>query len=263
MKRLKTQYSILELFKNKYLLRHMSLAFILMVDIMGYFGSFNVSGLLSVNHWLSGFFHIIIDVPACIIMYLLSKKVGKSKPIIFMHFISAISIFACVLTVSLKDQTSTVLYTTLTLNILYKLCISSTYTIVHMIGGEIFPNNLRNQANGICLFIGRFGLIIASYGPITLQTFPKGFYAGLGVASVLAWLLCILLPETEHRSLPETVEDIEEWYKEGGRGTFNDKKSAENDGEGDGGGGIGVNGVGHGGYDGEDKDAVYDQKNIF
>lgn len=212
---LSTQYSLLELVRNRYLLRHMILAIIIFIDNIGYYGVSYMSASLSVNRFLSGFLNAFVEVPACILVYFAVKKLGMKKPILINQAIAALSIFVCILSVSFEDSTNNLFYVTLACNVMYKFFVSGAYAVIFIYGTELFPTNLRNQAIGICMLVGRTGAIIATCSSFVIQLYPRALYACFGCLTLLGGLLTMLLPETSNKQLPETLQEIEAWYDKG------------------------------------------------
>ncbi|GAB6030976.1 hypothetical protein CHUAL_007799 [Chamberlinius hualienensis] len=88
-----------------------------------------------------------------------------------------------------------------------KFFINITYAIVYLYATEIFPTRNRNVALGTCSMWARVGAAIAPYIVDLLNgNTPLIIF---GILAVIAGFLCILLPETKDKHLPQTVADVE------------------------------------------------------
>ena len=103
---------------------------------------------------------------------------------------------------------------TMSLSNLGKFCISAAFNVMWLYTSELLPTPSRQSGIGFCSFIGRVGGIISPYiaSLHTIVGGPLGKAVPLvvfGSVAVVAGVLCLLLPETTKRSLPETVEEAE------------------------------------------------------
>ncbi|GFR89934.1 organic cation transporter protein [Elysia marginata] len=95
-----------------------------------------------------------------------------------------------------------------------KFCISAAFNTMWLYTSELLPTSARQSGIGICSFVGRIGGMISPY--IASLDNVIGGHLGeaaplflFGAAAVAAGALCLLLPETTRRNLPETVEEAE------------------------------------------------------
>ncbi|XP_030643335.1 solute carrier family 22 member 7-like [Chanos chanos] len=168
-----------------------------------YYGiSFNIAGFgldLYLNQFLYGF----IEFPAKICLYFLFDKMGRRRiqvgALLFAGLSLVINLFIP------KDQwiVRTVV------SVLGKGFSSASFTTAVLYSSELYPTVVRQNGMGYNSFMARLGVAIA---PLILlledmsNTLPQVI---LGSIAVVAALLARLLPETQGRCLPETIEDIE------------------------------------------------------
>ncbi|XP_033833989.1 solute carrier family 22 member 4-like [Periophthalmus magnuspinnatus] len=95
------------------------------------------------------------------------------------------------------------------LEMLGKFGITSAFCIVYAVSSELFPTVIRNTAMGCCSMAARVGTIVSPF-IIYLGRFYKSLpYILMGVLALSGALLCLILPETFSRTLPETIDDMQ------------------------------------------------------
>merc|ERR550517_2290085 len=91
-----------------------------------------------------------------------------------------------------------------------KMCVTFSWGVLFLYNAELFPTEVRTSGIGSCSFVGRFGGMVAPWvemlGKLYHPNIPSIIF---GSTAVLAGLLAILLPETEGRELPYTLEEAE------------------------------------------------------
>lgn len=89
-----------------------------------------------------------------------------------------------------------------------RMCISAVFVVVILHTAELFPTTIRSSAIGTSSTMAHVGSISAPYivdGLGALTWFIPSTICG--ACSILAGLLVLGLPETEHAELNETVEE--------------------------------------------------------
>jgi len=84
--------------------------------------------------------------------------------------------------------------------------IAFAFGTLYVWGSELFPTPIRNSSLGAQSMFARAAGICAPF-VLTLSSSPL---VVLGVPAIAAGLLCLLLPETLGRKLPDSVEDLQE-----------------------------------------------------
>ncbi|XP_071800980.1 organic cation transporter protein-like [Asterias amurensis] len=94
-----------------------------------------------------------------------------------------------------------------------KFCITASFATIYVVSGEIFPTPVRSAGMGLSSTAARVAGILSPY-ILQLKTVwePLPFIL-FGSLSILAGLLALLLPETNHKKLPETLEEGEAFGK--------------------------------------------------
>jgi len=91
-----------------------------------------------------------------------------------------------------------------------KAAITGTYATIYTFTPELFPTVIRNLAMGSCSMIARVGAILASFVAMWLVQYNKLLMIiPFGILALAAGLVALLLPETNGRALPETIEELE------------------------------------------------------
>ncbi|CAG5126318.1 unnamed protein product, partial [Candidula unifasciata] len=103
-----------------------------------------------------------------------------------------------------------------------KLCASGSYAIIYIMSAELFPTSCpklghrlllhsgkrRRHVGPLCRRHGESVAFLAGYGMLIGGPFASGLpMLVFGGVSIIAAFLSLLLPETLHRALPETIQD--------------------------------------------------------
>nr|XP_057943141.1 organic cation/carnitine transporter 2-like [Doryrhamphus excisus] len=95
------------------------------------------------------------------------------------------------------------------LEMLGKFGVTSAFCVVYTVTSELFPTVIRNTAMGCCSMAARVGTIISPF-IIYLGQYNKALpYILMGSLAVVGALLCLLLPETFGKPLPETMTQMQ------------------------------------------------------
>ncbi|XP_006156612.1 solute carrier family 22 member 8 [Tupaia chinensis] len=93
-----------------------------------------------------------------------------------------------------------------------KGCLSSSFSCLFLYTTELYPTVIRQRGMGIGNVWARIGSMISPLVKITSEVKPFLPNAIYGTVTLLAASAAFFLPETLNRPLPETVEDMENWY---------------------------------------------------
>ncbi|XP_035669815.1 organic cation transporter protein-like [Branchiostoma floridae] len=179
------------------------------VNSLVYYGiSLNTSALsgnVYLNFALSGF----VEIPAYLISIYLLDKFGRRLPLCILLVFGGIS---CIVAFFIPKSLG---WLTTTLAMTGKFCITATFGIVYIFSAEIFPTVVRQIGIGMASMSSRVGGIVAPFVNLTESYWAPLPYVIFGGTSILAGLLTLLLPETNKKQLPSTIEEGENFGKEG------------------------------------------------
>ena len=198
--------SLLDLFRHKRLcLRTLNLCFNWMVNSGTYYGLALSASNLGGNPYYNYLISAAVEIPAYAfnLWVLNNPRVGRRLAL------SGCMLFAgLVLTVTIfipRDQTALLV----TLSMLGKLAITSSYGTVYIFSAELFPTVVRNVGLGAASMSGRVGGILCPYINMLSDVWTPLPLIIYGALALSGGLLTLLLPETLGRKLPETIQDGE------------------------------------------------------
>ncbi|ESO88972.1 hypothetical protein LOTGIDRAFT_106739 [Lottia gigantea] len=209
------QMSILKIFSSKILLsRTLVLYFIWAVCSLTFYGLSLNAGSLSGSVHLNFFLLSVIEIPAYIICIVLLDRIGRRFLQCGSLLLSGTCLLLSVFTVLYTDKSLE--WITTLLAVIGKMGVTAAFAIIWIYTTELYPTVLRNSGVGSSNLMARIAGAISPY-IANLQTFLDGDIGKVapliifGLASVLAGLLMLFLPETKGKRLPETVEDAEQF----------------------------------------------------
>ncbi|KAK0064416.1 organic cation transporter protein [Biomphalaria pfeifferi] len=173
----------------------------------------NLAGSTYVNFLIGG----VVELVAYAVCLLLLDRTGRKKMYCVSMFIGAISCLAVVLPITLGNQSHMWIATVLAM--IGKLCSSACYAILYILSAELFPTVIRNSGIGFCSVFENIGGMISPYiadmGIVLGGAFAQGLpMTVFGTVSIIAAFLSLFLPETLHRTLPETIQDAIDFDKQ-------------------------------------------------
>ncbi|ESO04946.1 hypothetical protein HELRODRAFT_111410 [Helobdella robusta] len=159
-------------------------------------GDFNGNKYINVS--IAG----LVEVPASVVTLFLMDRYGRKPTYTHSLFVSSVMTF--IITFLGSDGT----FVSTLLALIGKTCISVSVCVCWMHATEMYPTNIRNKALSICSMFGRFGGVVAPL-ILTLGRSYQGLDFFIFASScLLAAGISRKLPETLHKSLPETMEDM-------------------------------------------------------
>uniref|UniRef100_A0A671TQL0 Solute carrier family 22 member 6 n=1 Tax=Sparus aurata TaxID=8175 RepID=A0A671TQL0_SPAAU len=154
-----------------------------------------------VNIYLMQIIFGAVDFPFKLIALASLTYLGRRITQAACLFLSAIIIFANILVPSNMQTLRT------TLACLGKGFTSSSFTVVYLYTGELYPTIIRQTGMGFVSTMARIGSMAA---PAVLILDEVLTMSCMGGAAVLAGCFACFLPETLNVPLPDTIEDVEE-----------------------------------------------------
>jgi OCT family organic cation transporter-like MFS transporter 4/5 len=100
-----------------------------------------------------------------------------------------------------------------TLAMIGKMAITSSYGTIYVFSAEQFPTVIRNVALGAASMSARIGGILAPYFNLLSDIWKPLPFIVFGAMALIGGTLSTLLPETHNKDLPETIEDGENFGK--------------------------------------------------
>ncbi|XP_041807357.1 solute carrier family 22 member 4-like [Chelmon rostratus] len=169
---------------------------------VSYFGlSFNMSGLYG-SPFLNYFLVTLVELPAYAASWLAARSLPRRLSFISFALLGAIAVL--LIQVTLHSDPAV----TLSLVLVGKFGLLASNGLLYMYTGELSPTVIRNTAMSSCTTFSRLG---SSVSPYLLQL--AMFYQFLpwiivGSLALLCALLCVFLPETFRKPLPDTIQQM-------------------------------------------------------
>nr|KAG5711195.1 hypothetical protein BaRGS_004839 [Batillaria attramentaria] len=166
----------------------------------------NLSGSIRVNFLLSS----LVELTGYCGAWVLLDRLGRKRLHCACMTLAGVALLATILTVTLGG--ADLQWATTALAMIGKMGVSASFSIIFLLTSELYPTVIRNFGLGGSATVGRFGSIVSPY-IADLALFVEGrigpalpliVFGGLTMA---AGGLSLMLPETLHRKLPETLED--------------------------------------------------------
>uniref|UniRef100_A0A8D8ZQ27 Organic cation transporter-like protein n=2 Tax=Cacopsylla melanoneura TaxID=428564 RepID=A0A8D8ZQ27_9HEMI len=159
----------------------------------------NLGGNMYINFVISG----LVEIPAYTLNMLCLDKFGRKM---FLCPYLILSGLCLTMTIFVPVEYTSV---SIVLAMFGKFFITGAYGAVYVFSAEQFPTVIRNIGIGAGSTIARLGGILASYTSVLADIWKPFPFVLFGVLSLIAGILCLLLPETRGRKLPESIADGE------------------------------------------------------
>ncbi|KAL8611301.1 hypothetical protein ACOMHN_013732 [Nucella lapillus] len=166
----------------------------------------SLSGSVYLNFLLSG----VVEIVSYALCIVLLDRVGRRALNASLMLLAGVTCTATVFPVLYAPPS--LQWVTVALAMLGKLGISGAFAVIWMYSSELYPTVIRNSGMGISSVCAGMGAVLAPYIANVTQAMGGGTALAVplvvfGVASIVAGLLLLLLPETLNQRLPETIED--------------------------------------------------------
>ncbi|XP_074466045.1 solute carrier family 22 member 4-like isoform X2 [Sebastes fasciatus] len=178
-------------------------SFLWIIITMGYFALLLNTSNLHGDPYINCFFSAMVEVPAYIFALLLLQFCSR-------HFCQSSTLFLggvmilCVHLIPVDLQIVPVI-----LELLGKFGMTSAFCVVYTVTSELFPTVIRNTAMGCCSMAARIGTIMSPFVIYLGQYYKALPYMLMGGFALCGAFLCLLLPETYRRTLPETISQMQ------------------------------------------------------
>ncbi|XP_014251660.1 carcinine transporter [Cimex lectularius] len=175
---------------------------------MVYVGLSYYGPALGSNPYLSFLLSSLVEIPSYLLIWFVMDRWGRRWPLAVSMILSGI---LSIITVLLPSDAVLLI---LVLFLVSKFAISASFLIIYPFAGELFPTEVRGIGIGTAAYISGLGLAII---PFITHLGSESMVLPLvilGVISIIGGISSLRLPETLHHSLPQTVEEGEEFGKE-------------------------------------------------
>ncbi|KAK3772878.1 hypothetical protein RRG08_024063 [Elysia crispata] len=205
--------SLMLLFKSPILCVRLGiLGFSWAVNSMVYYGvTLNMGSIIPGDIYINFLIMSLLELVSHLMVPLSLRWVGRRLFYCVLVFIGGGACLATILPIVLNYESEWVM---ISLSNLGKFCITAAFNVMWLYTSELLPTPARQSGIGFCSFVGRVGGVISPY-IVSLQTVLGGRVGEaapllvFGATAVAAGVLCLLLPETTRRKLPETVVEAE------------------------------------------------------
>ncbi|XP_056438938.1 solute carrier family 22 member 13 [Gadus chalcogrammus] len=199
----KQTYTPLDLMRTPQLRKMVIILFYLwFVNVLVYYGlALGVSRLGS-NIYMTQFAFGLIEIPARGLVLLVlpwSRRLAQGG---FLAFGGA----ACLLMLAVPADHPNIITG---LALAGKFGITASFCVIYIYTAELFPTVLRQTGIGMCGVFARIGGVLAPLINLLHIHSPVSPLLIFGTVPLLGAALCVALPETAGRPLPDTVEDAE------------------------------------------------------
>lgn len=189
-------------FERKLFFRILIFSFIWTTDVLVYFGTSLFSVKLIGNQYFNYIAIGLIEIPAVAAGPFLLEKIGRKLTIVATHLTTSLAF--TVAAFFFKDSPEV----QLCLWLLAKFAIAAAFMCIFAYASESFPTQERNFSIGICSVVGKLFGSSAPFIQTTAQLWEPLPLVIFGTFSAIAGLITFLLPETNHKQLPDTVDNM-------------------------------------------------------
>lgn len=168
-----------------------------------FYGVSQYAGLIAGDIFLNVGLSAVLEVPVVLFSIYTVRRFGRKKTIVFGNCFAGVGM----LIISFVPPES---------NVIILICASCgiigsnmSFPAIYLYAGEIFPTVVRNIGMGSSSMAARLGTMVAPFVASLSQTSRLLSPIIFGVSIIIGAALMLFLPETNGISLPETLEDGE------------------------------------------------------
>ncbi|XP_043642663.1 organic cation transporter protein isoform X2 [Drosophila teissieri] len=200
--------------------RYAILLLIWAVNAIVYYGlSLNATSL-SGNKYLNFALVCLVEIPGYSLAWLFLRRFGRRMALSGSLLLCSITCVAsgfvtlaqgdwipCHTGVESRHSWSCANWLVVTLFLVGKLGITSSFAVIYTFTAEMMPTVIRSGGVGVMSTFARFGAMLAPFVPLLASYYDPLPLLLFGSLSLVAGLFSLLLPETFNRKLPDTVEE--------------------------------------------------------
>ncbi|XP_051501474.1 solute carrier family 22 member 6-A-like [Myxocyprinus asiaticus] len=197
------KYTVIDLVRTPTMRKQSLILFYLwFVNVLVYYGlSLNISDF-GINIYMTQMIFGLVEMPARTITLFTLNRSRKISQLVFL----AVGGLACLLTIFIPDDLSSV---RTVLAMVGKFGITASLSIVYIYSAEIFPTVIRQNGIGMGSMCARAGGVIAPIIYLLRNINRHAPMVVFGLCPLIGAALTMFLPETAHKPLPDTIEDVE------------------------------------------------------
>eukprot|EP00057_Strongylocentrotus_purpuratus_P024814 XP_011679288.1 PREDICTED: organic cation transporter-like protein isoform X2 [Strongylocentrotus purpuratus] len=194
--------NLIDLFRTPVLRKRMIvLISVWMTNNLIFYGLHLSTGSFGVNIYLSFLISAVVEIVAMIICILVIERVGRRYSLIACLAISGIASCIAIFIHVGAAKTGVAM--------VGKFGIAGSWAIGLIYPFEILPTVTRSVGIGICSSASRVVAIATPLMLLLYDVWPPGPLVLQTIAALVTAALCLILPETRGKKLPETLEDGE------------------------------------------------------
>ncbi|KAL4716177.1 hypothetical protein ACJJTC_013954 [Scirpophaga incertulas] len=167
-----------------------------------FFGVSQYIGHVSGNIFTNVAISAAIQVPGTIISIYANRLLGRKITLISSNCVTGLS---CLLIIVVPQSGAS----HLTLGCIGLWGMSISFATVYLYAGELFPTVVRNSGVGLSSTVARIGSMVAPFVATLSETSPWLPPLTFGIIPLIGAGLCIILPDTRGKKLPDTLEEGE------------------------------------------------------
>ncbi|XP_026318853.1 organic cation transporter protein-like isoform X2 [Hyposmocoma kahamanoa] len=167
-----------------------------------FFGVSQYIGHVSGNIFTNVAISAAIQVPGTLISIYANRVLGRKITLISSNCVTG---FSCLLIIVIPHSG----VSHLTLGCIGLWGMSISFATVYLYAGELFPTIVRNSGVGLSSTVARIGSMVAPFVATLGQSTPWLPPLAFGIIPLVGAGLCIILPDTRGKKLPDTLEEGE------------------------------------------------------
>ncbi|XP_053381640.1 organic cation transporter-like protein [Mercenaria mercenaria] len=208
------KYTMFDIFKHKrILIVSMILWYTWICDSFVYYGLYLSSSALYGDRYINFFLSALVEYPSCFMQYFILHRIGRKWTAVIGHCIAAIGLGVATALTFTAGENTTMLGAATAFMLIGKMGITTGYNTVYLTTPELYPTNMRNIGLGVCSFMEKVGSMIAPFSrnvSSKIGWLPPCVFA---VMCLITVLLFAFVPETNGVELPQTIEELSDWYR--------------------------------------------------
>ncbi|XP_043818695.1 solute carrier family 22 member 1-like [Dromiciops gliroides] len=198
-----------DLFRTPQIRRHtLILMYIWFSGSVLYQGLIMYMGSTSVNLYLDFFYSALVEFPGSLIIIFTIDRIGRRYPLAASTFTSGI---VCFIMIFIPSDLH---WLKVTMACIGRMGITIAVQMICLVNAELYPTFVRNLGVMVCSSLCDVGGIITPFIVFRLteiwHELPLILFS---VTGLVAGGMVLLLPETKGKTLPETIEDVENMGK--------------------------------------------------